>query len=294
MSIEVSSLHYYPIKSCGGIEARVIEVVETGFKHDREWMLVDANNKFMSQRSHKEMALIQPFIEDGQLRVSAPDMEDLSVPINSATDESITAILHKLPVDGQIVSAESTEWFSDFFHADVRLVHSPPETPRQINYRYHKNDGTNRVGFADSFAFLLTSTVALDQLNTNLEESVPMNRFRPNIVVSDPDNNLEAYGEDYWREIKIGKLRAFVVRGCDRCPIPDTDQRTGERPDRPVTAALKQTRHGADATHPDQKEGNFFGQNLNHVFEPGQIIKVGDQVEILKRSTERNIILEAA
>ncbi len=290
MNIEVSSLRYHPIKSCAEVVANELEVVETGFKHDREWMVVDENGKFLSQRTDPKMALIQPEIYNGYLQVEAPGMSLMPMLTDLHDREEIDVIIHKKPAKGLVMGGEVAAWFSQYLQKDVQLVQVPPKSRREINGRYHYVETTNKVGFADSYSFLLTSEASLGELNAHLNESVLMNRFRPNIVVNGDD--LEAYEEDTWRELRIGELRAFVVRACERCPIPDTDQATGVRAkERAVTAALRATRHGVDLTDPDQKQGNFFGQNLNHVYEPGEVIRVGDQVQIFDRATEPNIRL---
>lgn len=288
MSIEVTALNYYPIKSCAGTAANELEVTETGFRYDRDWMVIDRNDAFMSQRKNPEMALIKPYIDGDNLHVKAPSMEELTVPIEVESGEVELCTVHKKNVFAQPVSSEANEWFSEYFKmAGARLVHVRSDFPRPITDRYRKPKATNKVGFADSFAFLLTSEVSLASLNLHLDEAIPMNRFRPNIVVNGP--GLEPYDEDFWREVKIGGMRAFVVRACARCAVPDTEQTTGQRPDRPVTAALKESRHGFDSTDPDLPQGNFFGQNLNHILEPGLTIKVNDAVTVLRRSGERNI-----
>lgn len=299
MSIEVSGLSYYPIKSCAGISTDSLEVTETGFEYDRNWMVVDSYGNFMSQRKNPEMALIEPRILDSTLSVTAPHMEEFSFPINwfAGIEPVVDVTVHKKPVKARSEGDEAAEWFSEFLKTDAKLVTLVPGLPRQITDRYHKDNGSNQVGFADSFPFLMTSEASLAELNAHLTEPVAMNRFRPNIVVSGSD--LEAYDEDFWREIRIGHMRAFVVRACDRCPVPDTNQTTGLRPDRPVTAALRETRHGTDPSDPKNPQGNFFGQNLNHVydskhpyyvFDEERIIELGDEIVIINRSDERNFI----
>jgi len=134
---------------------------------------------------------------------------------------------------------------------------------------------------------LLASEPSLASLHSHLDEPVPMNRFRPNIVVDGDD--LPPYDEDHWTEIRIGTLAAYVVKGCDRCSIPDTDQRTAAV-GKAVRLALR-TRRGVNAHDPTNK-GVFFAQNLNHVYAPGTVIRLGDAVRVITRSATPNVVID--
>ena len=57
-SIEVASLNYYPIKSCGAVQAEEVGFSELGIEYDREWMLVGSKGQFLSQRTHPELAVV--------------------------------------------------------------------------------------------------------------------------------------------------------------------------------------------------------------------------------------------
>jgi uncharacterized protein YcbX len=123
-----------------------------------------------------------------------------------------------------------------------------------------------------------------------------MDRFRPNIVIDGTD--LAPFEEDYWRELRIGDMEAFVVGACGRCPIPDTDQSTGYREVGmgEVTRILKSYRSGTDLVSPRLSKGHFFGQNVLHAvgFNPGDVIRVGDHVTVTQRASTRNIDLASA
>jgi uncharacterized protein len=134
---------------------------------------------------------------------------------------------------------------------------------------------------------LLASEPSLAQLNQELEEPVPMDRFRPNIVIDGP--GLAPYAEDSWTRLQIGAMTDSVVKACDRCSIPDTDQRTGVV-GKAVRRALR-TRKGTNA-HDDSNTGVFFAQNLNHVHTPGLTIRLGDEVDVLARSLRPNVVLD--
>jgi hypothetical protein len=260
-------------------------------------MVVDANNVCLTQRQVPEMALVVPSLGETTMRWSAAGIEDIDVPLSkeAVSRKTVIADIHGKEVHGSLVEDEDVEeWLNDFLPEykgtkGYRLLRVSAVWPRYIDNRYFVGEASNEVGFADGYSMLLATEPSLAELNTQLEEPVPMNRFRPNIVVNGQD--LEVYDEDYWTEIRIGHMSAFVVKACDRCAIPDVNQTTGET-GKAVRRALV-TRKGVNA-HDETNKGVFFAQNLNHVFEPGLTVAIGESVEIEDRSTERNVVLRKA
>ena len=294
-SILVSALHTYPVKSCAGLSLTQSRVTVRGLELDRIFMLIDDDDDFVSQRKVPELALIVPAIDADALTLAAPGMEAIRVPLDSTPgdDRSVVATVHARAVAGQLVGDELDEWFTTFLppyrnHRRFRLLRVRDDIPGYINERYHRDGASNQVGFADGNSLLLATEPSLADLNELLDEPVPMNRFRPNIVVDGPF--LAAYEEDHWLELRIGSLRAFVVKACDRCSIPDTNQETGAV-GKAVRRALV-TRKGVN-THDGSNGGVFFAQNLNHVHDPRAIVALGDAVEVLARSVAPNVKLEA-
>jgi len=292
-AILVSGLFTYPIKSCAGIPLQRAALTAKGFELDRQFMLVDEDGDFLSQRKVPELALVLPALTQGALTVRAPGMETIEIPLESEADDSrlLAATIHGKPVRGQLLEDELSEWFTEFLpryrdHRRYRLLRVRDDAPRYINERYRLAGASNRVGFADGSAILLASEPSLAQLNTHLDEPVPMNRFRPNIVVDGP--GLAAYDEDHWLELQIGGLRAFVTKPCDRCVTTDVNQATAST-GKEVRRALR-SRRGSNA-HDPSNTGVFFAQNLNHVFTPGSSLGVGDRVDVLGASPEANVVL---
>lgn len=280
--IRIESLHYYPIKSCGGIETPTARVSELGLEHDREWMLIGKNNQFISQRTHPELATVLTANIDDTIFAQAPGQGVLELPKTPDLDSPVIPInLFKKPGAGTYAGRVAEEYFSDFLGRHARLIQL--RHPRHIKPECRVEGAADQTGFADGFPILLASTTSLAALNRHIKETIPMNRFRPNIVVS----GAPEYDEDTWREIRIGKMRAHVVRACARCPVPDIDQKTGQpASERPVTQALRSSRKGIDPVN--NSSGEFFGQHLAHMFWPGTTLRVGDEVSIT-RNSEPNI-----
>jgi hypothetical protein len=294
-AIRVTGLNTYPVKSCAGVALEQARVTPRGLELDRDFMVVDDDDDFLSQRKVPELALVVPKIGETSITLTAPGMSNVEVPLYVERDDDklVIATVHSKPVAGQLVREDLDEWFTDFLprykqHKRFRLLHVRNDTPRYITERYRRPEASNQVGFADGSSMLLATEPSLAQLNSEMDEPVPMNRFRPNIVVD--GEGLAPYDEDFWTQIRIGALAAFVVKASDRCVTTDVDQDTAVT-GKAVRRALR-TRKGANA-YDESNMGVFFAQNLNHVYTPGVTVSVGDTVQVIERSTETNVRLSA-
>jgi uncharacterized protein YcbX len=294
-AIRVTGLNTYPVKSCAGVALEQARVTPRGLELDRDFMVVDEDDDFLSQRKVPELALIVPKIGETSITLTAPGMSDVEVPLYVERDDDklVIATVHSKPVAGQLVREDLNDWFTDFLprykqHKRFRLLHVRNDTPRYITERYRRPEASNQVGFADGSSMLLATEPSLAQLNSEMDEPVPMNRFRPNIVVD--GEGLAPYDEDFWTRIRIGALAAFVVKASDRCVTTDVDQGTAVT-GKAVRRALR-TRRGANA-YDESNKGVFFAQNLNHVYTRGVTVSVGDTVQVIERSTETNVRLSA-
>ena len=259
--IRLSGLNLYPIKSARGIALSEWDVDDFGLRYDRRWMVVDGAGEFISQRTHPRLALVIPSIEEGALKIEGPERPPLRVPL-----DPLPAITTRVTIWDHNCSATwlgegPARWFSDFLGCPASLVHMPASTMRPANPVFAPV-GT-RVSFADAYPFLLISEASLADLNRRLSVPLPMNRFRPNLVVTD----CEPYAEDSWRSIRIGEIPFQVVKPCDRCVITTTDQLSGDRGKEPLRTL---------ATYRNVDGKVLFGQNVVH--RAGGRLRVGDQV----------------
>jgi uncharacterized protein YcbX len=267
MSAEVylSGLYVYPIKSAGGISLQASEVDERGLRHDRRWMLVDEAGRFISQRRSPRMALIGGRIEPDLLLVDAPDMPSLEIPLAPPQGEPLLAQVWNDLVEVLTVGVEADRWFGEFLGVRCKLVFLPDESVRPVDPDYGRTG--DRVGLADGFPFLLASDASLADLNVRMESPVPMNRFRPNLVVQ----GCEPFAEDGWRLIRSGEITLRVAKPCARCVITTVDQGTATTGKEPLRTLARFRRAG---------EGVLFGQNLIH--EDIGTLRVGDPVDVLQ------------
>jgi uncharacterized protein YcbX len=265
-NVALSGLYIYPIKSCAGISITSGELSATGLCHDRRWMLVDVAGEFMSQRAHPRMALISTHLSDEQLTVSAAGMPDLQIPFRQEDGNLIDVEVWGDVNKGVLVGEEADRWFGEFLQVPCRLVRKPDDDPRLVDSIYAVSG--DQTSFADGFAFLLITEASLDDLNSRLEDPLPINRFRPNFVVS----GCDAYAEDEWGRLQIGGIPFRVAEGCPRCAITTTDQETGERGKEPLRTLATYRKFDGEV---------YFGRNLIH--DALGTVRVGDAVETTPR-----------
>src|SRR5688572_11390996 len=178
--LQVSELFIYPIKSLGGISLSSSVVTDRGFQYDRRWMLVDSDNQFMTQRDFAEMALLQVQVEKDGLKVSHKKKGDsIAIPFETK-GETISVQVWSDKVKGIVVDDKLNEWFSEIIGTTCRLVYMPDTTNRWVDGRYAINKEI--TSFSDGYPFLTIGQSSLDDLNNRLDEKLPINRFRPNIV----------------------------------------------------------------------------------------------------------------
>ncbi|KRC82990.1 hypothetical protein D3C87_325760 [compost metagenome] len=286
MSARILSLHIYPIKSCAGIDLGESPIDRAGLAQDRRWMLIGADGKFMTQRQWPSMALIRTALDAEALRVSAPGMPDLDVALDGSGLEpgAETVDVWSDTISARRESAAAGQWFTDFLKTPCRLLKVDVQAQRTAKPDWvsrwadaHPDladafAGSHHFGFADGFPLLVANQASLDDLNARLrakgEPPVPMDRFRPNIVV---EGEWEAYDEDHTAMITVADVRMAFVKPCTRCSIPDIDQRTARQHDEPGRTL---------AGYRNLDIGVVFGQNAILDAPAGARLKVGDAVEI--------------
>lgn len=229
----ISQINVYPIKSCAGIALDEARMFAHGLEYDRHWMLVDTSGQFVTQRTMPRMALIEPELAGGELVVRAPGQAPFRTPLDAAVlsdAERIEVTVWRSTLNALDMGGEAAQWFSAFLGAPLRLVRFDPAAQRIAN-RDWTGDTIAPLRFADGYPLLVIGQASLDDLNARLAkkgvDAIPMNRFRPNLVLS----GIEAYEEDYIDTLRIetgaGPIGLQFVKPCTRCPIPTIDQLSG-------------------------------------------------------------------
>ena len=264
----ITALNIYPVKSCRGMPVAAAEVARTGLLHDRHWMLVRPNGRFVTQRELPRMALIHTQVGAAGLVLGAPGMPDLVVP-RTASGPARPVTVWKFDGRGIECGAEAAAWATQFLGTGLSLVAFDADLPRACSAEW-TGDTPAITEFADGFPVLVISRASLDELNSRLPKPLPMERFRPNVVIE----GVDAYAEDRVHELRVGGVTLRVVKPCTRCSITTTDQQSGTVDGVEPLRTLKEYRFDREL------RGVAFGQNAIVVSGAGQALRVGDSFEI--------------
>ena len=258
----VTSLFIYPVKSARGIALQSARISPTGFLWDRQWMVIDDRGTFLSQRTHPQLTQIVPEIGPEALILRSPKLAPLPVPY-ALQGERLAVRVHKDPCIGIDQGPEAARWVSEAVGQSVRLVRVPPRPQRVASPKF-AGTAPAPMGFADGYPILVCNQSSLEELNRRMPEAIPMNRFRPNIVLG----GLAAWAEDQVDTLTIDPLTLRLVKPCTRCAIPSIDQATGERSSDPLPV-LRPFRFNRDLL------GITFGENAVIVEGSGGEIRRG-------------------
>lgn len=245
----ITDLFIYPIKSLGGIRLDASMVGDMGLLHDRRWVLIDENNRFITQREIPQLAFLATEITEDQLKVyDKRDRSDyLLLDLFPQTGETTSVQIWDDVCEAILISEIANSWFSKKLGMPARLAYMPSTTKRLVDTSYAKEGEV--TGFSDGYPILLIGSASLDNLNTRLEIPVGMDRFRPNIVFT----GGSPYEEDLINEIKINDVILLGVKPCARCIMTTTNQETAERSKEPLYTL---------STYRKQNNKVNFGQNV--------------------------------
>jgi len=261
----LSAIYIYPVKSCRGISLTSARLDARGLEHDRNWMVVNAEGRFLTQRQFPRLALVETAFEPKFLRLIAPNLPEFRLCISGKSGQEVNVTVWRDRCRAIDQGDEAAEWFSTFLGVACRLVRMAEGFIRPVDPNYAPQNA--QVNFADGFPLLIISEASLAELNTRLTEPLPMNRFRPNLVVS----GCTPHAEDSWQTVRIGEVTFDSVKACKRCIITTIDQTTGMGGREPLTTLT---------TYRRVKGGVIFGQNLVHTG-LGEVC-LGNVVEVLR------------
>ena len=276
----LTQLVFYPIKSCAGIQLSSATLTGAGLMHeqiyDREWMLVDDDGNFLTQREYPKMALITPRLRSETLELRAPGMLRLDITLDlpdpaEAPMREVKLWQHSFRAyDGDSVTRR---WFSQFLGVSCQLVRFHPDAHHPVN---PARTGGRDIGtlFSDGYPLLLIGQESLDELNGRLvaqgRAALPMDHFRPNLVIA----GAVAHDEDHAESLMIGTAEIRPVKPCPRCPIPSIDQQTGMPGPDPLDV-LRTYRDGVGGI-----SGIGFGMNCIVMQGEGEVLRIGQEVAL--------------
>jgi uncharacterized protein YcbX len=275
--LQICELYIYPVKSLPGIAVKQAKVTPTGFEYDRRWMLVDSNNRFITQRECAEMTQLQVGIESSSLVITHRTKKStitLPLDLNSTVDAGVEVAIWDDTCTAEYVNDDVDQWFSAALGINCRLVYMPDDTRRITDQRYAPEDSI--TSFADAYPYLIIGQASLDDLNSRLQTALPMNRFRPNIVFS----GGSPYQEDLMGNFIVGDVNFYGVKLCARCVMTTIDQGNAAKGKEPLKTL---------ASYRFKNNKILFGQNLIHKGEG--VVSVGDRIELISYNDDERFIL---
>lgn len=255
--MNIIELNHYPVKSMRGVAVNVADFSPLGLRHDREWLIAQANGAFLTARKLPVLLHFRTEIHAGSLKITAPDGDSLSVYSKDYTEIAPVQVWQDT-FTAYSGDTAADEWLSAKLGQAVRLFWLgerstrllPPDTP---------------LSFADGAPFLLTNAASLADLNAILGEHFDMNRFRANVVL----DGAAAWAEEQWRRIRIGTAEFELFKPCKRCVLTTIDVQTLEKhPQQQPLAYLAKHR------------GAVFGMNMRT--RQSGVLRVGDSIEIIE------------
>ena len=264
--IYICSLYIYPVKSVSGIAVDEAVAEEKGFRHDRRWMLIDDQNRFITQRKFHDLALVDASIEEGSIRLSYRKWPEshAEAPLETTHGKLIKSHIWHDEVEVLWPGLSADEWFSKILKIPCKLVFMPHDAKRQIDTDWVSEP--MNTSLSDGYPYLITNEASLNDLNQKSGTELTMRRFRPNIVVS----GAAPFAEDKWKRIRIGEAVFRIIKPCARCVVTTIDPETGQKGREPLKTL---------STY--RKEGHkiLFGQNT--ILEKGGMVRAGDKIELL-------------
>lgn len=247
-----------------GIAIEEAELCSTGFKNDRRWMLVDSNNKFVSQRELPLLCLFKTKISPKNISITYLNNE-LTIPCELQNGIYQKVTIWEDEVDSIVAPNFINEWFSLQTKTELKLVYMPDTASRLVENKFAPKN--QLVSFADGYPLLLIGQASIDFLESKSKQSIDVNRFRPNIVIK----GEKAHEEDSWKEIQIQNIKFNVVKPCARCVITTINQTNAKVSTEPLKTL---------STYRKKDNKILFGQNL--IGPSSGIISVGDLITVVK------------
>ncbi len=263
--LKLSQIFIYPVKSLGGIAISSAIAEQRGLRFDRRWMVVDAQNKFITQRENSTMALIGTRLDENGFELFHKHFPEnkIFIPFAITHGTSLQVTVWQDTCSALHWNEEADTWLSSTLNMPCKLVFMPDDSMRYVDVNYARNKEI--TSFSDGYPFLIIGNESFKDLNSKLEKPIPMNRFRPNFVFE----GGEAFDEDNWVKFKIGDVNFLGVKPCGRCVITTISQEDASQSKEPLKTLSK---------YRTKKNSVQFGQNLLTV--KGGLISVGDKIVV--------------
>jgi len=273
-AIQLSQIYIYPVKSLPGIPVSQATLTPRGLKNDRRWMLVNEKGIFITQRLYPQLALLNVLLSERHIHITLPDGRLIKLSQSPDSGNDIKVKVWNDYIIAKTTDTLSNQIISDYLDVRCQFVFMPDTTIRPVDPDFSCSS-SDYVSFADGFPLLLISESSLQDLNDKLKvkniPSVPMIRFRPNIVVK----GCNAFAEDRWQKFMVGDNTLLGVKPCSRCVMTTVNPKTGQKGKEPLATLLEYRKKENKA---------YFGQNVLTDFKQSAslALSIGDPVEIIQ------------
>lgn len=258
-------IRIYPIKACAGTDVQEARTGKRGLCYDRRWLLVNEQGSDLHQFDYPRLASIVVSLTDDSLLVQAPGMSPLHIPLQSPSSVPLAVQWFQGSCEASPVSKQADAWFQTFLHVPCQLVFMPETAQHPVEPGYEVD---HDLAAFTSFHYHVLGEGSLEELNQRLETPVPLERFRPNLLIA----GTPPFAEDSWRTIRMNKLLFHVVKPCDRCAITTVDPVKGVMTGKEPLQTL--------ARYRTFEKKVLFGQYL--LSGEDGMVHVGDAVEVLE------------
>ncbi len=258
----VSQINIYPVKGLAAVSVTESMAYTTGFDFDRRWMLLDEQNRFLTQRQLPLMALLTPELTNGLIHIRNGN-DGITFERNETFGKPIQTFVWDDPATTLEVNPVVSQWFSDALHLPVKLVRLADEIARM-----HPSSAINQsipVSLADAYPYLVLGLKSVAFLNQKLTTAIPADRFRANILIE----TSAAHEEDTWKTYSLGQAVFQSVKPCGRCTVITIDQKTGEQNNEPLKVLN---------TYRKKDQNVIFGMHTI-CLEQG-LVKIGDTLSL--------------
>lgn len=269
MNAVIRHLFIYPLKSTRAIAKTHVRLVATGLEWDRYWMAASSNGVFMSQRTEPRLARIETEIGADVLTLRAPDQPSLAVPLQPEGDTR-AAEVWKNAITALDQGDTAAQWLTQAVGVEARLLRISPILDRSAKPQYAAPTPAP-LSFTDGFPILVVNLASLAELNARMPEPIPLERFRPNVVL----DGLEPFAEDHIERLEFDNITLRLVKPCTRCVITSTDQRTGQPSTNPLPV-LRKFRFDRELM------GVTFGENAVIACGIGETLSIGDRCRVVR------------
>lgn len=262
--MQVTELNIYPIKSTLGTQVSQAFVEPKGLNFDREFMITEANGKFITARKDQELYRLTVFPIATGIVITHTSGQKCVALYQDFIEESSSEVWGA-SFNAKVAATSVNQWLSEILGREVQLRWLGEKSQRQV-----ANFDNHPMSFADSNPVTLMSQKSLEQVQQWSPIPLEMARFRPNIVI---DGEI-AFEEEQWEQIQIGEVLFTKSELCTRCVLITRDLNTLELdPNAEPFRTLKQK-------HSNEKGKPVFGIHL--VPQNSDIIRLGDIITIKK------------